>query len=216
MKTAVITGGSGYVGSAVTEMLIKNDYLVINLGRTSTNGNTNTDITTIQCDLSRNEETKTVVEKILAEYGAPDVVIHMACPPTTRKALEDTTEEEKRIEFSVAVSAAHILADTFLPHMKPGSAFIGITTASLDKDTPEKNIGAYLPAKAALRQLLNNLRSQWEEHGVRIIEIAPMFMPGGLNKHLPEGVRNLLARQKDGTTASAQNVAHEVKKLLTA
>ncbi len=200
-KLAVITGGSGYVGSAVADMIRRKDFDVINMGRD-------------MCDLADPHATKEVVEKILAEYGAPDVVIHMACPPTTRKALEDVTEEEKRIEFAVAVDAAQILGSVFLPHMKPGSAFIGITTASLDKDTPEKNIGAYLPAKAALRQLLNDLRSQWEPKGIHVHEVAPTFLPGGLNKNLPEGVRNLLARQKDGTTASTQDIADEVEKLL--
>lgn len=202
MKTAVITGGSGYVGSAVTSILQKEGFEVVNMGRA-------------MCDLADTAATRNAAERILHEHGAPDVIIHMACPPTTRKALEETTGEEKRIEFAIAVDAAQTLADVFLPHMKPGSVFIGVTTASLDKAQPEKNIGAYLPAKAALRQLLEKLRTEWNERSIRVVEIAPVFMPGGLNKHLPEGVRTLLARQKDGTVPTAEDVAKEIRGLLS-
>lgn len=201
MKTALITGGSGYVGTAVAEMLRSHDVDVLNIGRDT-------------CDLRDTAALREVAEKFLRERGAPDYIIHMACPPTTRKSLEDTTEQERADEFAVARGAAEVLADVFLPHMKEGSSFMGITTASLDKAEPEKNIGAYIPAKAALRELLTTLRTQWEPRGIRILEITPPFLPGGLNKHLPEGVRNLLARGKDGHIPTATNVANEVEKLL--
>ncbi|MEI6863762.1 MAG: SDR family oxidoreductase [Candidatus Adlerbacteria bacterium] len=200
-KYAITTGGTGYVGSAVTDMLVTHGFEVTNMGRAV-------------CDLADPHATHSAAEKILAEKGAPDIIIHMACPPTTRKALEDTAEEETRIEFAVAMGAAEILAHTFLPHMKQGSVFIGMTTASLEKEEPEKNIGAYIPAKAALRALLKNLSSEWGKKGIRVFDVAPTFLPGGLNKHIPEGVRNLLARQKDGTIPTAGDVAKTIEKLI--
>ncbi len=201
MKTAVVTGGSGYVGSAVTQMLRTHGFDVFNIGREI-------------CDVRDATALTQITEKILEERGAPDCVIHMASMATTRKALEDTTEKEVADEFAVTVTAAEILANTFLPHMKHGSLFLGITTASLDKAEPEKNIGAYIPAKQKLRELLSALREQWSEKGIRVYEIAPPFLPGGLNKNLPEGVRNLLARRTDGTVPTAEDVAREIEALM--
>ncbi len=201
-KYALTTGGTGYVGTAVVAMLIKNGFEVVNLGRK-------------ECNLADLKNVSIVAEKILKERGAPQVIIHMACPPTTRKALEDTTEEEKATEFTIAVDIARVLGEIFLPHMAPGSSFIGITTASLDKAEPEKNIGAYIPAKAALRSLQKKLAEDWGDKGIHVYDVAPTFLPGGLNKDLPEGVLNLLARQKDGTVPTAESVANTIEKLIT-
>ena len=201
MKKALITGGTGYVGTAVANMLRVHEFEVINISRS-------------MCNLTDPVSLTHIVEELLKNWGAPDVIIHMACPPTTRKALEDVSDKERTQEFAITVGVAEILANTFLPHMKTGSSFIGITTASLDKETPEKNIGAYIPAKAALRKLLKKLQIEWEGKGVHVYEVAPTFLPGGLNKDLPEGVRNLLARQKDGTVPTAESVAKTIETLI--
>jgi 3-oxoacyl-[acyl-carrier protein] reductase len=210
-KLAVVTGGSGYVGSAVTEMLAARGYMVINLGRKDTVA---PHMETVRCDLADTASSRAVAEQIVESRGAPDVIVHMACPPTTRRALEDTTTQEQNTEFAVSAGAAQILADVFLPHMRDNSVFIGITTASLEKEIPEKNIGAYIPAKQALRKLLADLQVSYPH--VRIYAVAPPFMPGGLNKDLPEGVRTLLARQKDGSVPEAKDVAAVIEKLISA
>jgi len=211
MKTAVITGGSGYVGGAVIDMLLKKHFRVLNISRSAVEKN---GVENILCDLSDAEATKIAAETVKEKVSVVDVFIHAACPPTTRKALEDVTEEECAREFAIAVDAAEIFAQELLPHMSAGSSFIGITTASLDKEMPEKNIGAYIPAKAALRALVKKLAEQWEDKGIHVYDVAPTFLPGGLNKNLPEGVRNLLARQKDGTIPTATDVAKTIENLL--
>ena len=211
-KYALITGGSGYVGSAVAKSFIANGYDVINLGRSES---LLSGMKTSICNLADQKETVEAAEKILEEYGSPEVIVHMACPPTTRKSLEATTPEEVSREMAIAVGAARVLAATFLPKMKENSAFIGITTASLLKQIPENNIGAYIPAKKALQQMLRALHEQWGDRGIRVYAVAPVFLPGGLNKDLPEGVRSILSRQKDGSQSSAADVARLVLDLAT-
>ena len=209
-KYALITGGSGYVGTAVAQAFIADGYDVVNLGRSPS---ALSQMKTTICNLADQKQTVDVAEKILEEHGAPEIIVHMACPPTTRTSLEDTPAEAVSNELAIAVGAARALAATFLPQMKENSAFIGITTASLQKQIPENNIGAYIPAKKALRELLRALHEQWEERGMRVYAVAPVFLPGGLNKDLPEGVRSILARQKDGSSSSAEDVARLILKL---
>jgi NAD(P)-dependent dehydrogenase (short-subunit alcohol dehydrogenase family) len=94
--------------------------------------------------------------------------------------------------------------------MKEGAAFVGITTHSLELGTIERNIGAYLAAKHALRALLRTLSHELEVRKIRVNAVAPKFMPGGLNAGLPDGVKTLLSRQSDGSTLYADAVAEVV------
>lgn len=206
-RYVLITGGSGYVGSAVACMLVEAGFKVFNLGR---NTDTVSDMETVPCDLSDTQKIRTVCESILEKNGPPEALVHMASAPTTRKALEDATETEVAHEFAIAVDALKILTDNFVPSMKDGSTIIGVTTASLEKDTPEKNIGAYIPAKQKMRNLLKELHEKWEDVGIRVFAVAPSFLPGGLNKDIPEGVRKLLARKPGGYIPTADDVAQTI------
>ena len=199
-KYALTTGGSGYIGTAVVAMLVKNGFEVVNLGRN-------------ECDLTDLNAVSQVAKKVLEKRGAPDVLIHMAAPPLSRIPLAQITPAEVATERTITVGTLEVLTSIFLPHMKGGSVCIGITTAALAEKIPD-TMGAYVTLKNELRILLKKLTNDWKEEGIHIYDVAPDFLPGGLNKDLPEGVRNLLARQKDGTIPTADDVAKTIEKLI--
>ena len=203
-KVALITGGSGYVGSAIANRLSKDGWHVVSLSR---NPKVAEGVEGVSCDIADTGTLTKTATSLLVKYPTIDAFIHCAVAPTTRTSLENATELQVDNEFKVTVTSIEVLAGLLESHMEAESTFIAITTQSLEKSVPEKNIGAYLPAKQALRDFLRSLSSKWEEKGIRVYAVAPVFLPGGLNKELPEGVRKLLSRQTDGTEASAEDVA---------
>jgi len=210
---AIITGGSGYVGQAIAKALIAKGWLPILASRkpTSLKGAEG-----ISCDLTDEKSIHELVKKVVKAHGTIGACIHAAAPATIRKALTETTLEEIDNEFAVTVRSAYALTRTAVPHMSAGAAFIGITTHSLETtEKIERNIGAYLPAKQALRALLRTLSHELEAKKIRVYAVAPKFMPGGLNAKLPAPVQKLLSRQDNGSSLSADDVAKVVATICT-
>ncbi len=207
---ALLTGGSGYVGTAIAQELIRRNFLPILLSR---NPIAFDGAETRSCNISNERALESIIEGIVGTHGHIDACIHAAVAATTRTALLDTPSEAFENEFSVSVRGAFLLAKYAVPHMPKDSTFIGITTVSIEKEKPDSRIGAYLPAKQALRTLLRVLATELVSKRIRVYAVAPPVLPGGLNNSLPEPVRNLLSRQSDGSTASADDVAHIVADL---
>jgi len=208
---AIITGGSGYVGQAIVKTFIEDGWLPIIASRIPY---TVKGAEVIVCDITNGKSVSQLVKKVVEKHDSISACIHAAAPETTRKPLIEISSKIFDNEFDVSVRGAYLLARETTPYMKENSAFIGITTHSLETpNSIERNIGAYLPAKQALRALLRTLSYELEEKKIRVYAVAPKFMPGGLNSSLPERVRTLLSRQDDGSTTSADDVASVVSKI---
>ena len=71
MKTLIITGGTGGLGTAVVERLAR-DYQCLLLTREPSSGNA------IQADLSDEASVRAAVAEAVARFGAPYGLVHMA------------------------------------------------------------------------------------------------------------------------------------------
>lgn len=203
---AVITGGTGYVGSAIASALIERDWLPVLL---SLESRTLEGAETIVCDITDEKDVEKMTDVVVKKYGTVAACIHTAATPIARVSLLEDTIESFEKTVAVSVRGAFLLARAMTPYMESCAAFIGITTQAIEPTaTVAPKIGAYIPSKMALRGFLRVLAHEAE--GLRIYAVAPGFLPGGLNRDLPTPVRTLLARQPDGTTSSANDVAEIV------
>lgn len=207
-KVAVITGGSGFIGGAVARELAKRGWDVASLSRTSAAFD---GVDSYLCDITDEKSVETAIQAIVKKHEHIDACIHTASQKTTRVPMIETSTAAFDMEFDVAVRGAFLLMRAALPHMQKDSAFVGITSRSLEGARIEKKLGAYLPAKHALHEFLKVL--SYELPDIRVYAVAPPFLAGGLNKDLPQGVQELLARQPDGALASVEDVGRVVADL---
>jgi len=85
MKKAVVTGGAGFIGSHIVDMLVHQGYLVTVVDDLSSGerGNVNSKADLRVVDICSSE-----AQKIMTQI-APDVVVHAAAQISVRKSMED-------------------------------------------------------------------------------------------------------------------------------
>lgn len=201
---AIVSGGSGYLGSAIVKCLEARGWQVAALGRTH-RGNASH-----ACDITNERDVATAIAGILKTYGRIDACIHAAAAPTlpTPKKLLDLEVAEYTDHLAVAAHGAFLLAKYAAPHLPQDGTFIGITSALIEAGATPPPLGPYLPSKYALRGFLRALAS--EARAIRVYAVAPGYMRGGLNKDLPDAALALFARKTGAGETSAEEVAEKV------
>ena len=123
-ETVLITGGTGLIGSRLTEMLQNRGYRVTHLSRTPSTG----PITTYTWDIER--------QTIDAEaISTADYIIHLAGASIADKRL---TEERKKVIISSRVDSAGLIYNHLQQQQNEVKAFISASAVGYYGDRGEK------------------------------------------------------------------------------
>jgi beta-ketoacyl ACP reductase len=207
-RLAIISGGTGYLGSAVALELIRNNWHVVSLARNSAG-----DYEVLECDITDGASVQRAVEQITQKHGPIHACIHTAAAPLTRKPALSLSEEEFRADIETSVYGAFFLYKHAVKHIPHGGVFVGITTAGIEAKPPVANMGAYIPAKSALRGLLRTLSQELLDQGIRVNAVAPDFLPGGLNSDLPKAVLDFIDKKSNPEGETLLKVVQTIRKL---
>ena len=211
-QLAIISGGDGYLGSALCVALERAGWVVAILARHApTVGKL-----LFQCDITNEKEVSTAIETITKAHGHIDACIHAAAALSVGKIdLLATSAESFDKPIAVAARGAFVFAKAAMPHMKKDSAFIGITSTLIEPGVSAPRLGSYIASKYALRGFLRTLSAEKMSQGIRVYAVAPGFMPGGLNKDLPEAVLKMLASKSGAGETIVEDVAAVIEKICT-
>jgi NAD(P)-dependent dehydrogenase (short-subunit alcohol dehydrogenase family) len=170
-RVAVITGASRGIGAAAAETLAGEGARVIRLARTLRDV-TRDNVEDVRCDLTDPQQVSRVAERIIAQYGAPDIVVSNAGAFLLR-ALEATETAEVDLQLAVNVKAPFYIAKAFLPSMRAAGkgSFISIGSVADHVGFPEN--AAYAASKYGLRGLHETLVAEYSGTGVRLTLISP-------------------------------------------
>jgi NAD(P)-dependent dehydrogenase (short-subunit alcohol dehydrogenase family) len=206
-KVAVLTGSTGFLGSAITKALTDKGWIVAGLSREGGSG-------VYQCDVGNESEVQKAAAEILKTYDSVDACIHAAASRIENKRLVDIGADFFDESMETAARGAFLLARAFTPHMGRGAAFIGITSNITDPNVQAMPMGAYIPAKYALRGLLRVLANDLKDRGIRVYALSPGFLPGGLNQSVPKPILELLAKKTGAGSATVKDVVNVIVQLL--
>jgi UDP-glucose 4-epimerase len=151
----LITGGAGFIGSHIADLLIENNHEIIIIDNLSTgkNENINEKSKFYNEDLSNHEKIK---EILLNEK--PEIIYHLAAQLDVRKSLEDPVYDAK-INIINALNLLEIAIKIKLKHFifsSTGGAIYGetenIPTTEENKELP---VSPYGCAKLSIEKYLN-------------------------------------------------------------
>lgn len=174
-KRIVITGATKGIGRAIAEKFASEGWDLALCARTEKDlaelnsklPTANNKLLLSKCDVSKKEEVKAFVEKIISEFGAADVIINNAGIFIPGQVInEDEGTLEKLIETNL-YSAYH-LSRMLLPKMiekKAGHIFNLCSVASIQA---YPNGGSYSISKFALLGLSKALREELKEHHIKV------------------------------------------------
>ncbi|MFC4314535.1 SDR family NAD(P)-dependent oxidoreductase [Steroidobacter flavus] len=177
MQVAIVTGASSGIGFGTAVKLAEMGMAVLGVGRDEKKLeqlaqaiNAPDRVATLAVDLTQDDAPKRVVEMALARWGQIDFLINNAGVGSP-KPLHETDDASLDYFLGLMLRAPFRLARDVLPHMKPGSAIINVT--STFAMIGGRRGGAYSAAKGGLTALTMHIACQYGAQGIRCNAVAP-------------------------------------------
>ncbi len=182
-KVAWITGASYGIGFAIASAYAKmgakivfndlhEDKLELGLKAYKEAG---IDAKGFVCDVTKEDQVKELVEKIIAEFGHLDILVNNA-GIIKRIPMTDMTTEDFRMVVDVDLIAPFICSKAVIPYMiKEGHGKI-INICSMMSELGRETVSAYAAAKGGLKMLTKNICSEYGEANIQCNGIGPGYI----------------------------------------
>jgi NAD(P)-dependent dehydrogenase (short-subunit alcohol dehydrogenase family) len=138
----------------------------------------------IRCDTSEEEDCRSAVEQVLAEFGAIDLLVSNAGVASRGKSVLDSDPSEFARLMHVHAFAVHHLCRAALPAMRTRPRSDIILVSSVLTSTFPPNTAPYTMAKAAAEALARVLAREEREHGVHVNIVAPGLVKTEMGRRL--------------------------------
>jgi NADP-dependent 3-hydroxy acid dehydrogenase YdfG len=173
MKTAIVTGASKGVGYATVKLLSENGYKVIAVSRdlSKVSKLISENVEVYQLDITSSDEIKKFYEK----YNdiTLDLLVNNAGGGSGPTYLINETMDNFRRAYDINVSGPMYLSQLFVSSMKKSDSPTIIFITSLCGKIPFRGGGNYSNAKRGEMALVDTMRMEFPEYGIKVTEICP-------------------------------------------
>lgn len=202
-KTVVITGASGGIGKALSEVLIREKSTLVTIARTKENlielkKKYGQDHKYYICDLSKREELLKLINELKKDLNHIDLLINLA-GIGIYKSIEDVDQLEWDTSLATNVSAPFILVKELLPQLQKKSDSLVLNIGSGAGVIPMKNRSVYCATKFALRGLSLSLSEEFKGKSPSfcLITLGSTLTPFGIGNALT--LKEKIAQNKKGS-----------------
>jgi 3-oxoacyl-[acyl-carrier protein] reductase len=202
-KVVIITGGSGGIGSAVCQELVRKGYKVVfnyfsNRDRAETLiknlQNDGVFIEGIQVDSSTQEGAKKLYD-LASRYGNVEILINNMSSKILPKPFLDTEWVDVDKHINLQLKSSFLLSKLCLPDMIEAKygRIINITSQATD-GVPTINWCGYTLAKSSLAMLTKILAAEFGMHSITVNSISPGMTETEFIDHISEKSQLMAAR----------------------
>lgn len=188
-RVAVITGGAKGIGRAIALDLAPQQWSVAVTYRTSAkDGDETAKAVTkaggkgwaIQCDVSRAEACRKLIEEVEQKWGRIDALIHCAGPYHRVNLLEETPAGWTEM-IDNNLHPIFYLSKMAAPGMKARKAgrIVTFSMANADQMVAQPEVTAHYIAKAGVLILTRTLAKLLAPHGITVNAVSPGFIDSG-------------------------------------
>ena len=155
---ALVTGGTGRVGSGIARRLEAEGYRVLAAGRRDG-------------DLSRAVDARALVERAATELGGLDLVVHAAGDGFVPRVLEDVTEEDWDAALGATVKGSFFVGQAAASHLRASRGLL-VLIEDVAAYQPWVSFAPHCAAKAA-QAMLTRVLARALAPEARVCGIAP-------------------------------------------
>jgi 2-keto-3-deoxy-L-fuconate dehydrogenase len=224
-KTAIITGGGSGIGKAIAKLFARQgapvyimDFDEQGIEQTIKEIKEEGGIAYgAKCDVSDQQQVKTIVDKIVADGGSIQILVNNAGVAHVGTA-ESTGEDDFNRLLNVNVKGVYNCLHTIIPHMKEkGGAILNMASIASSVGIPDRF--AYSMTKGAVVGMTLATARDYIATGIRCNCISPArvhtpFVDGFLSKNYPgkeqEMFDKLSKSQPIGRMAEPEEIAYLV------
>lgn len=163
MKSILVTGAYGGMGSAACKLLRDMGYTVFALDKRVS---ATEDIIPIQADITSEDSIKEAFARVAETADSLDAILHFA-GMYMLDSLVEMSDEDFRTIFDVNLRGAFLINKTFLTLLGKGSRIL-IVTSELAPLDPLPFTGIYAVTKAALDKYAYSLRMELQLLGITV------------------------------------------------
>jgi pteridine reductase len=188
---ALITGGSGRVGSAIATRLERDGWSVLAAGRADG-------------DLAEVEQARALVARAVEELGGLDLLVNAAGEGFAPKALEELDEHDWDAAFGVTAKGSFFVSQAAAPHLRASRGCI-VMIEDVAGYQPWPSFAAHSAAKAA-QAMLTRVLARALAPEVRVCGVAPgpvAVEPGQEERRAAETLLGRLGSPEDVANAVA-------------
>ena len=173
MKTAIVTGASKGVGYATVKLLSKNGYKVIAVSRDASKLSQlkSENVETYIMDITQPKEIELFFEK--HKDVSLDLLVNNAGGGASPTKIIEETMDNFRTAYDINVSGPMYLSQLLVPCLKRSESPTIIFITSLSGKIPFRGGGNYSNAKRGEMALVDTMRMEFPEHGIKVTEICP-------------------------------------------
>jgi NAD(P)-dependent dehydrogenase (short-subunit alcohol dehydrogenase family) len=159
VRRALITGGTGRVGSAIADRLETDGFSVLAAG--SADG-----------DLTRPDEARALVERAAEELGGLDLLVNAASAGFEPRPVTEVTEEEWDAALDSTAKGTFFVTQAAVPHLRESGRGLVVMIEDVAAYRPWPAFGPHCAAKAA-QAMLTRIFARALAPEIRVCGIAP-------------------------------------------
>ncbi|EMC99035.1 hypothetical protein BAUCODRAFT_146021 [Baudoinia panamericana UAMH 10762] len=178
-KVVLITGGSKGIGAATATAFVNAGARVaVNYGRDTTQAEKFVNelgpkhAFAVQADAGSIAGAEKMVKETVEKYGTIDVLI-LNAGVLPMKTVETTSEQDFDSTFALNVKGPYFLVQKALPHLKPGSRIIFVSTSVMHASTLSPPYTLYASTKGAIEQMTHAMAKDLASKGINVNAVAP-------------------------------------------
>lgn len=122
-------------------------------------------------DISDPAHCKSMVDKVVSEFGHLDILVNNAAHQQTFDDLSEISDLEWERTFAINIHAMFYLTKAAVAQMGKGGAIIN--SASINSDFPNPSLLAYATTKGAIQNFSAGLAQMLAPKGIRVNCVAP-------------------------------------------
>jgi 3-oxoacyl-[acyl-carrier protein] reductase len=178
---AIVTGGAKGIGRAIAlkfaqegcSLVIADVLVAEGLQVAEEVNKENVEGIFSQCDVSKANQVKTMVDKAIRKFGKIDILVNNAGIPPIPRSIIDVPEEDWDKLLAINLKGAFLCCKAVLPHMKERGCGNIINISSMGAIAPPSPDVRYSSAKAGLLGLTLDLALEFASNNIRVNAILP-------------------------------------------
>lgn len=190
-KVAVITGGSGAIGSTAAELFLREGAKVVIVDineealKQTAQALNSPNISYIQADVSKSADVQKYVRHAVNTFGKIDVFFNNAGIEGVVKPITEYPEEEFDRLIGINVKGVWLGIKYMLPEMNDGGSIINTSSVAGLMGSP--SMTAYVASKHAVIGITRTVAHEAAPRGIRVNSVHPSPVNNRMMRSLEDG-----------------------------